>query len=158
MWTRNRSRRFESQRSKSCSFQNLSVELQLESHAEFSHDNFKAQVDKAAGARYGTGVRDLWSNSQKNDLKRCFFKLTSSRFFDEKFRGKFFCKLSIDPLKSFFWFVQKLTDSEICLFKAEVLARKKAFIRIFWVFKFLKNKYLFERKHFVAFLPFWKIK
>lgn len=39
--------------------QNMSVELQLETHGEFSHDNFKLQVDKASGARYGTGVRDL---------------------------------------------------------------------------------------------------
>ena len=38
----------------------MSVELQLETHGEFSHDNFKLQVDKASGARYGTGVRDLW--------------------------------------------------------------------------------------------------
>ena len=40
-------------------FQNFSVEIQLESNAEFSHDHFKSQVDKAAGARYGTGFRDL---------------------------------------------------------------------------------------------------
>ncbi len=40
-------------------FQNFSVELQLENHGEFSHDHFKLEVDKAAGARYGTGVRDL---------------------------------------------------------------------------------------------------
>ena len=40
-------------------FQNMSVELQLESHGEFNHDHFKMQVDKASGARYGTGVRDL---------------------------------------------------------------------------------------------------
>ena len=40
--------------------QNLSVELQLENHAEFSHDHFKGQVDRAAGARYGTGERALW--------------------------------------------------------------------------------------------------
>jgi len=39
--------------------QNFSVEIQLESTAEFSHDHFKSQVDKAAGARYGTGFRDL---------------------------------------------------------------------------------------------------
>jgi len=39
--------------------QNMSVELQLENHGEFSHDHFKMQVDKASGARYGTGVRDL---------------------------------------------------------------------------------------------------
>lgn len=39
--------------------QNMSVELQLESHGEFNHDHFKMQVDKASGARYGTGVRDL---------------------------------------------------------------------------------------------------
>jgi len=39
--------------------QNMSVELQLENHGEFSADHFKMQVDKASGARYGTGVRDL---------------------------------------------------------------------------------------------------
>merc|ERR1712045_248873 len=39
--------------------QNMSVEVQLENHGEFSHDFFKMQVDKASGARYGTGVRDL---------------------------------------------------------------------------------------------------
>eukprot|EP00095_Tigriopus_kingsejongensis_P011980 maker-scaffold879_size85478-snap-gene-0.15 protein:Tk11980 transcript:maker-scaffold879_size85478-snap-gene-0.15-mRNA-1 annotation:"coactosin-like protein" len=39
--------------------QNFSVELQLENHGEFSHELFKVEVDKAAGARYGTGVRDL---------------------------------------------------------------------------------------------------
>jgi len=39
--------------------QNMSVELQLENHGEFCHDHFKMQVDKASGARYGTGVRDL---------------------------------------------------------------------------------------------------
>nr|ACO10321.1 Coactosin-like protein [Caligus rogercresseyi] len=39
--------------------QNLSVELQLESHFEFNHDHFKHEVDRASGARYGTGVRDL---------------------------------------------------------------------------------------------------
>jgi hypothetical protein len=39
--------------------QNMSVEIQLENHGEFSHDHFKMQVDKASGARYGTGVRDL---------------------------------------------------------------------------------------------------
>ena len=46
-------------RKKSFFFQNMSVELQLENHGEFSHDHFKMQVDKASGARYGTGVRDL---------------------------------------------------------------------------------------------------
>jgi len=39
--------------------QNFSVELQLENGNEFNHNLFKAEVDKAAGARYGTGVRDL---------------------------------------------------------------------------------------------------
>jgi hypothetical protein len=39
--------------------QNLSVELQLETLGEFSMEHFKAEVDKAGGARYGTGVRDL---------------------------------------------------------------------------------------------------
>ena len=40
-------------------FQQMSVELQLESPGEFTYDHFKREVDKAAGARYGTGVRDL---------------------------------------------------------------------------------------------------
>merc|ERR1712168_901988 len=39
--------------------QNLSVELQIENANELSMDHFKAEVDKAGGARYGTGVRDL---------------------------------------------------------------------------------------------------
>lgn len=39
--------------------QNMSVELQFENHSEFSQDFFKSQVDKAAGARYGTGERAL---------------------------------------------------------------------------------------------------
>jgi len=39
--------------------QNLSVELQLETLGEFGMEHFKAEVDKAGGARYGTGVRDL---------------------------------------------------------------------------------------------------
>jgi len=38
--------------------QNLSVELQLESVHELNLDHLKAEVDKAGGARYGTGVRD----------------------------------------------------------------------------------------------------
>lgn len=38
--------------------QNLSVELQVENANEFTMDHFKAEVDKAGGARYGTGVRD----------------------------------------------------------------------------------------------------
>jgi len=38
---------------------NLSVELQIETAAEFTLEHFKAEVDKAGGARYGTGVRDL---------------------------------------------------------------------------------------------------
>jgi len=38
--------------------QNLSVELQLESAHELNLDHLKAEVDKAGGARYGTGVRD----------------------------------------------------------------------------------------------------
>merc|ERR1712150_317142 len=37
---------------------NLSVELQIENANEFTMDHFKAEVDKAGGARYGTGVRD----------------------------------------------------------------------------------------------------
>lgn len=40
-------------------FQNFSVEIQLESNAEFSHDHFKGQVDRAGGANYGKGFRDL---------------------------------------------------------------------------------------------------
>jgi len=39
--------------------QNLSVELQLENAHELSLDHLKAEVDKAGGARYGTGVRDM---------------------------------------------------------------------------------------------------
>ena len=39
--------------------QNFSVEIQLESNAEFSHDHFKGQVDRAGGANYGKGFRDL---------------------------------------------------------------------------------------------------
>jgi len=39
--------------------QNLSVELQLETLGEFSMDHFKTEVDKAGGAKYGTGFRDL---------------------------------------------------------------------------------------------------
>jgi len=38
--------------------QNLSVELQLESVHELNLDHLKTEVDKAGGARYGTGVRD----------------------------------------------------------------------------------------------------
>merc|ERR1719481_395351 len=38
--------------------QNLSVELQCENANELTMDHFKAEVDKAGGARYGTGVRD----------------------------------------------------------------------------------------------------
>merc|ERR1712172_220617 len=38
---------------------NLSVELLVESAGEFTLEHFKAEVDKAGGARYGTGVRDL---------------------------------------------------------------------------------------------------
>ena len=39
--------------------QNFSVELQLDNHNEFSYEYFKDQVDKAAGAKYGTGKRDI---------------------------------------------------------------------------------------------------
>lgn len=39
--------------------QNLSVELQLETLGEFSLEHFKTEVDKAGGANYGTGFRDL---------------------------------------------------------------------------------------------------
>jgi len=38
--------------------QNLSVELQCENANELTMDHFKQEVDKAGGARYGTGVRD----------------------------------------------------------------------------------------------------
>jgi len=38
---------------------NFSVELQVETEADFTLEHFKAEVDKAGGARYGTGVRDL---------------------------------------------------------------------------------------------------
>jgi len=37
---------------------NLSVELLIETAAEFTPEHFKAEVDKAGGARYGTGMRD----------------------------------------------------------------------------------------------------
>lgn len=39
--------------------QNLSVELQIENANELTMDHFKSEVDKAGGARYGTGVRDM---------------------------------------------------------------------------------------------------
>jgi len=39
--------------------QNLSVELLVESAAEFTLEHFKTEVDKAGGARYGTGVREM---------------------------------------------------------------------------------------------------
>jgi len=38
--------------------QNLSVELQCENANELNEDKFKAEVDKAGGAKYGTGVRE----------------------------------------------------------------------------------------------------
>jgi len=34
------------------------VELLIETAAEFTPEHFKAEVDKAGGARYGTGMRD----------------------------------------------------------------------------------------------------
>merc|ERR1712212_270885 len=37
---------------------NLSVELQVENTSELNFDYFKEEVDKAGGARCGTGVRD----------------------------------------------------------------------------------------------------
>ena len=43
----------------SFSFQNMSVEFQLENHGEFSADHFKLKVDKASGAQYGTGVNEV---------------------------------------------------------------------------------------------------
>ena len=43
----------------SSSFQNMSVEFQLENHGEFSADHFKLKVDKASGAQYGTGVNEV---------------------------------------------------------------------------------------------------
>lgn len=39
--------------------QNLSVEMQVENLHEVSMDHFKAELEKAGGARYGTGVRDM---------------------------------------------------------------------------------------------------
>jgi len=39
--------------------QNLSVELQIENANELTMDHFKSEVDKAGGARYGTGVGDM---------------------------------------------------------------------------------------------------
>merc|ERR1712060_250532 len=36
---------------------NLSVELLVETAGEFTLEHFKTEVDKAGGARYGTGVR-----------------------------------------------------------------------------------------------------
>lgn len=39
--------------------QNLAVELQIETANEFTLEHFKAEVDKAGGARYGTGVREM---------------------------------------------------------------------------------------------------
>jgi len=38
--------------------QNLSVEIQTENAHELSYDHLKSEVDKAGGARYGTGVRE----------------------------------------------------------------------------------------------------
>merc|ERR1711953_578424 len=38
---------------------NLSVELLVETAGEFTLEHFKAEVDKAGGARYGTGVREM---------------------------------------------------------------------------------------------------
>jgi hypothetical protein len=38
---------------------NLSVELLVESAGEFTLEHFKTEVDKAGGARYGTGVREM---------------------------------------------------------------------------------------------------
>lgn len=40
-------------------FQNFAVELQLESQAEIDIDQFKDALNRAGGANYGTGVRDL---------------------------------------------------------------------------------------------------
>jgi hypothetical protein len=47
---------------------NLSVELQIEHANEFTMDHFKAEVDKAGGARYGTGVRDHKSYGRKTNV------------------------------------------------------------------------------------------
>merc|ERR1712088_982540 len=38
---------------------NLSVELLVETAGEFTLEHFKTEVDKAGGARYGTGVREM---------------------------------------------------------------------------------------------------
>jgi hypothetical protein len=40
-------------------FQNFSVELQLENKSELDINFFKEQLNRAGGANYGTGVRDL---------------------------------------------------------------------------------------------------
>lgn len=40
-------------------FQNFAVELQLESITEFEIEQFKDALNRAGGANYGTGVRDL---------------------------------------------------------------------------------------------------
>lgn len=39
--------------------QNFAVELQLESQAEIDIDQFKDALNRAGGANYGTGIRDL---------------------------------------------------------------------------------------------------
>ncbi|CAH2097364.1 unnamed protein product [Euphydryas editha] len=38
---------------------NFAVELQLENQAEIDIDQFKEALNRAGGANYGTGVRDL---------------------------------------------------------------------------------------------------
>lgn len=40
-------------------FQNFAVELQLESQTEIDIDQFKDALNRAGGANYGTGIRDL---------------------------------------------------------------------------------------------------
>lgn len=42
-----------------CLFQNFAVELQLESQSEIDIDQFKDALNRAGGANYGTGIRDL---------------------------------------------------------------------------------------------------
>lgn len=40
-------------------FQNFAVELQLENESEFDFKHFVQELNKAGGANYGTGIRDI---------------------------------------------------------------------------------------------------
>lgn len=40
-------------------FQNFAVEIQLESQSDFVMENFMEILNRAGGANYGTGIRDL---------------------------------------------------------------------------------------------------